>query len=68
MAYVSWPTLAEVRKCESVEACLRWNRFLPSPTDESKVEIINAVIKRLAVLRKGDLAGYVEASKRLGWD
>ena len=64
----TWPSVEEVERCESVEACLRWNRFLPSPTDEGKVEVINAVVARLAELRKADPGGYVEASKALGWD
>jgi hypothetical protein len=62
-----WPTVAEVEASESVEAVLRWNRFLPSPPDDEKVKVIDAVIKRLGELRARDNDAYVRASKNLGW-
>lgn len=68
MTVASWPTLEQVESCEDVEACLRWNRFLPSPTDDEKVTIINAVVERLKVLRARDNDAYVRASKNLGWE
>lgn len=64
----AWPTVAQVEACESVEDCLRWNRFLPRPTEDAHIPIINAVVKRLGVLRARDNDAYVRASKNLGWD
>lgn len=66
--FCPWPTIEQVEACESVEQCLSWNRFLPSPTDEGKIAVINAVVKRLKVLRARDNGAYVQASKNLGWD
>lgn len=63
----TWPSVEEVKKCEDVETCLRWHRFLPPPFDEVKIEVIDAVVERFSELRKADPAGYTEASKRLGW-
>jgi len=68
MTRPAWPTVEEVEACESVETCLRWNRFLPRPTQDSHIPIIDAVVKRLAVLRERDNDAYVRASKNLGWD
>lgn len=65
---VDWPTLEEVGACEDVETCLRWNRFLPRPQDDEQVGVINAVVRRLGILRSRDNAAYVRASKNLGWD
>ena len=67
MSATGWPTLEQVESCEDVEACLRWNRFLPSPTNDEKVTIINAVVERLKMLRARDNDAYVRASKNLGW-
>jgi len=64
---VSWPTLADVSNCNDVEACLRWNRFLPSPTNDPQVHVIDAVVKRLSELKARDNDAYVRASKNLGW-
>lgn len=64
----TWPTLEEVLKCENVETCLRWNRFLPPPDTDEKVGVINAVVRRLGTLRSRDNDAYVRASKNLGWD
>lgn len=64
----TWPTLEQVEGCEDVEACLRWNRFLPSPAADHQVAVINAVVARLKVLRDRDNDAYVRASKNLGWD
>ncbi len=64
---VPYPTLEEVTGCEDVEACLRWNRFLPSPTNDDQVAIIDAVVRRLGILRARDNDAYVRASKNLGW-
>lgn len=68
MPRVNWPTAEEVSKCEDVEACLRWNRFLPGPKTDEQVSIINAVVRRLGILRSRDNDAYVRASKSLGWD
>lgn len=65
---VPWPPVGVVERCQSIEICLRWNRFLPSPTDDGKVAVINAVVNRLGVLRARDNGAYVRASKNLGWD
>lgn len=65
---VKWPTMEEVSSCEDVEACLRWNRFLPGPQNDEQVGIINAVVRRLGILRSRDNDAYVRASKNLGWD
>lgn len=62
-----WPTVEEVERCEDVEAVLRWNRFLPSPTTDAQVAVIDAVIKRMGELRDRDNGAYVQASKNLGW-
>lgn len=67
-ATIAWPRLEEVEGCEDVEVCLRWNRFLPSPTADHQVTVINAVVARLKVLRDRDNDAYVRASKSLGWD
>lgn len=64
----TWPTVAEVEACEDVEACLRWNRFLPTATNDDQEHVINAVVKRLSILRYRDNDAYVQASKNLGWD
>jgi hypothetical protein len=63
----NWPSVEEVERCEDVEACLRWNRFLPSPANDDQVSVINAVVKRLGELRGRDNGAYVQASKNLGW-
>jgi predicted ATP-dependent serine protease len=63
----TWPTVEEVKACEDVETCLRWNRFLPGPMDDNQVAVIVAVIERLRVLRTRDNDAYVRASKNLGW-
>jgi hypothetical protein len=68
MMQTAWPSLKQVTSCEDVETCLRWNRFLPSPTREPQYEIIVAVVKRLGELRIRDNDAYVRASKSLGWD
>lgn len=65
---VAWPSIGTVERCENVETCLRWNRFLPPPMDDSKVAVINTVVSRLLVLRGRDNNAYVRASKNLGWD
>lgn len=65
---VNWPTLEEVGACEDVEVCLSWNRFLPGPQNDEQVSIINAVVRRLGILRSRDNDAYVRASKNLGWD
>lgn len=65
---VAWPTLKAVEECDSVYTCLEWNRFLPSPDTDDKVKVIDAVVRRLAILRSRDPNGYVQASKTLGWD
>lgn len=65
---VAWPTVEEVESCESVERCLEWNRFLPRPTEDAHVAVIDAVVKRLRELREQDNDAYVRASKHLGWD
>lgn len=67
MTTVAWPTEEEVGACENVETCLRWNRFLPSPTNDEQVAVINAVVQRLGVLRSRDNDAFVRASKSLGW-
>jgi len=71
---IPFPTVEQVETCENVEECLRWNRFLPSPAvmkdgqiNEAQVEVIDAVISRLRVLRARDNEAYVRASKNLGW-
>ncbi len=61
----SWPTIEQVEACENVETCLRWHRFLPGPMDDDQVAVIDAVVKRLGVLRARDNAAYVQASKNL---
>lgn len=63
-----WPSVEQVEACENVEECLRWNRFLPSPDNDGRVLVINAVVKRLGELRARDNGSYVTASKNLGWD
>lgn len=68
MTFVEWPTVEEVEACENVETCLRWNRFLPRPTKDVHIDVIDAVVKRLGKLRERDNAAYVRASKNLGWD
>ena len=68
MTTYSWPTVEEVEACESVEQCLGWNRFLPSPDNDERVAVIAAVVKRLGELRARDNDAYVRASKNLGWD
>ena len=68
MTEVAWPSVEVVVRCEDIETCLRWNRFLPRPTDDSKVTVIAAVVDRLGVLRACDNDAYVRASKNLGWD
>lgn len=68
MTALAWPTIAEVEGSESVEAVLRWNRFLPRPANDGQVKVIDAVIKRLGELRARDNDAYVRASKNLGWD
>lgn len=67
MAAVAWPTAEEVGNCEDVQTCLRWNRFLPGPANDEQVSIINAVVRRLGILRSRDNDAYVRASKNLGW-
>lgn len=67
MTTATWPTMDEVTGCEDVEACLRWNRFLPGPMNDDQVAIINAVVRRLGILRSRDNDAYVRASKNLGW-
>lgn len=67
MTVVAWPTVEEVADCENVESCLRWNRFLPGPTNDEQVEVIDAVVRRLGILRSRDNDAYVRASKNLGW-
>lgn len=68
MTFVAaWPTIEEVSKCENVETCLGWNRFLPGPTNDEQVAIIKAVVRRLGILRSRDNDAYVRASKSLGW-
>lgn len=64
----AWPTVEYVEACEGVEECLRWNRFLPRPTKDEHIKIIDAVVERLKVLRARDNDAYVRASKNLGWD
>lgn len=68
MTTVAWPSAEEVGSCENVETCLRWNRFLPRPENDEHVSIINAVVRRLGILRSRDNDAYVRASKSLGWD
>lgn len=68
MTTIAWPTVAQVEACESVETCLRWNRFLPRPTEDAHIPILDAVVKRLGELRARDNDAYVRASKNLGWD
>lgn len=64
----NWPSVAEVEGCQNVETCLRWNRFLPPPDEDWKVDVIKAVVVRLRELREADPDAYVQASKSLGWD
>lgn len=68
MTAVAWPTVEEVSACEDVQTCLRWNRFLPPPESDEQVSIINAVVRRLGILRSRDNDAYVRASKNLSWD
>lgn len=65
---VAYPTLKEVEDCTSVERCLEWHRFLPSPQNEEQVAVINAEVAKLAELRKADPAAFTRASKNLGWE
>ncbi len=68
MTVATWPSLEQVESCENVEECLRWNRFLPRPTEDAHIPILDAVVKRLGELRSRDNDAYVRASKNLGWD
>lgn len=65
---LAYPTRDEVKTCENVETCLRWNRFLPSPRTDNEVVVIDLVVERLRALRGRDNDAYVAASKNLGWD
>lgn len=65
---VPWPTVEQVEACESVERCLEWNRFLPRPTVDAHIPVLNAVVNRLSELRSWDTGAYIQASKNLGWD
>lgn len=68
MTSASYPTRAEVEAADDVEVLLRWNRFLGPPSNAEQVDVIKAVVARLAILRQQDSAAFTAASKRLGWD
>lgn len=65
---MSYPNIEQVQASTSVEQVLRWNRFLPSPRNDTQVEIINAVVERLDILRNADHDAFVRASKNIGWE
>jgi hypothetical protein len=68
MSTLPYPTLKEVEDCTSVEQCLRWNRFLPSPRTETQLTTINAVVTKLTALKRHDNTAYTRASRNIGWD
>lgn len=57
--------MEEVERADVV-ALLRWNRFLPSPTDDERAAATRA-FERLGELQAADPGAFVEASKGLGW-
>lgn len=62
-----FPTPEQV-EAAGMERLLHWNRFLPGPKDDDDVEALRLIVERLAKLRDADAAGYVAASKSIGWD
>lgn len=61
-----YPTLEQVEKA-SHEQLLRWNRFLPSPTSDDQIEVLNLIAERLKIQQSIDPAEHTRASKSIGW-
>ena len=61
-----YPSLADVEQADQTQL-IRWVRYLPSPDDDNR-PILERILERQAKLREGDQAGYIQASKDVGWD
>ena len=60
-----YPSLEEVENADSTQI-MRWQRFLPSPSNDEQIKIINRVFARYIELRdKGDINS--NTSKHVGW-
>lgn len=61
----SYPTINEVESA-SPDQILTWHRFLPTPSNDEQIEIINLIFKKYTELsQKGDINS--STSKRVGW-
>lgn len=60
-----YPTVDQLEDA-TPDQILRWHRFLPSPSSESQVEVINKIFSKYKELsQKGDIDS--NTSKRVGW-
>lgn len=56
-----YPTTEEVLKADRLTIC-KWYRFLPSPTNDQELQILNLVVNRC-----NELGGFTpQISKQLG--
>ena len=59
---MKYPTLKEVESASRYTIC-GWYRFLPSPTNDEQVKIMNRICERFK-----ELGGFTpEISKSMGW-
>lgn len=60
-----YPTISQVEDA-TPDQIMRWQRFLPSPSNDTEVEIINLIFSKYKELKqKGDIDS--NTSKRVGW-
>jgi hypothetical protein len=59
-----YPTIEQVQAAD-VRELLSWQRFLPSPADDTQAQTLNLIGERLSEERAKDNAAYVVASKAL---
>ena len=62
----TYPTVEQVNAADQRQL-LSWTRFLPSPSDDAQIEVLNVAMDRQAELREANPAEFVAASKSLGW-
>lgn len=61
-----YPLLSQVATAD-IRQLLQWNRFLPSPSTEAELEVMNAIVDLMSIARDNDNASFVAASKSIGW-
>lgn len=65
--HAAWPSGMDAVESADVHSLLKWNRFLPSPTTEAHIDMLNRIVVRLAEEREKAPGAYVQASKSIGW-